>query len=89
MTLLALLGPRIVSVGSLRYHHHIVTRAYATNPLSAKDELARSRRIKNNVFGLGLLSFILGVYYYSIAKVSQDDFADVDAEGNLRAKIPK
>jgi len=36
---------------------------------------------------LGLFGFIGAVYAYVIAKVGQEEFSDVDKQGNLRVKI--
>lgn len=35
----------------------------------------------------GVMAVFVGIYYYSIWKVGQDDFSDVDAQGNVREKV--
>lgn len=48
----------------------------------------RVQRYKGNFKYLaGVMAVFLGIYYYSIWKVGQDDFSDVDSEGNVREKV--
>lgn len=35
----------------------------------------------------GVAAVFLGIYYYSIWKVGQDDFSDVDPQGNVRERV--
>jgi hypothetical protein len=53
--------------------------------------IATSRRVshwKGNWKFLGAIAVLFGgIYYYSIWKVGQDDFSDVDAQGNFREKV--
>lgn len=45
-------------------------------------------KLKKNALSLSLLSIAIGsIFYYSIWKVSQDDFSDVDSKGNIRTKL--
>lgn len=36
---------------------------------------------------LGVMAVFTGIYYYSVWKVGQDDFSDVDEFGNVREKV--
>ncbi|EQL00147.1 Coiled-coil domain-containing protein 56 [Ophiocordyceps sinensis CO18] len=42
--------------------------------------LIRARRpylFRNSITGLGLLTVVAGIYYYTLSAVGQDDFGDV------------
>lgn len=53
--------------------------------------IASSRKVSrtkgNYKFLLGTVIIFGAIYYYSIWKVGQDDFSDVDAQGNIREKV--
>jgi cytochrome c oxidase assembly factor 3 len=43
-------------------------------------------RVKNMVTGLAISSFAIGVWFYSIRAVKQDNFDDVDEEARAMAR---
>lgn len=48
----------------------------------------RTNRYRGNYkFLAGIVVAFAGIYYYSIWKVGQDDFSDVDEFGNMREKV--
>lgn len=78
-------------------------RKYTSEPRLSTDPEAikelRTSRYRKNFGALMLLSmfvvaclttvagFGIGVYYYCLSAVKQDDFSDIDAEGNVRVKL--
>eukprot|EP01129_Flabellula_baltica_P005069 TRINITY_DN1808_c0_g1_i2.p2 TRINITY_DN1808_c0_g1~~TRINITY_DN1808_c0_g1_i2.p2 ORF type:complete len:121 (+),score=17.00 TRINITY_DN1808_c0_g1_i2:19-381(+) len=85
---------------SYRRHHQPTThtaRTYHLSPLlkvqqqewteESVAQFYRERRTKNVLMFLALILFAGGAYAYTIYSVSQDDFSDVDDEGNVRVKI--
>ena len=54
-------------------------------PIASSRKVSRTKG--NYKFLLGTVIIFGAIYYYSIWKVGQDDFSDVDAEGNLREKV--
>lgn len=68
---------------------------HSRREINSKIRLNRSKtsfsvysKLKKNAFSLSLLSIAIGsIFYYSIWKVSQDDFSDVDSKGNVRTKL--
>lgn len=53
--------------------------------------IAQARKVQrykgNFKYLAGVMAVFAGIYYYSIWKVGQDDFSDVDPEGNVRERI--
>jgi len=49
-------------------------------------EYMKKARTKNILLGLALTGLIGSIFFYSMAKVSQDNFTDIDEKGN---RIPK
>lgn len=53
--------------------------------------IAMARRVSrtkgNFKYLAGIVGLFFGIYYYSVWKVGQDDFSDVDSEGNVREKV--
>jgi hypothetical protein len=63
-------------------------RSVQTFTKKEKEEGLKSKQSKfNRYLCIGLTSFILGIYYYSMHVVSQDEFSDVDRNGNVSVKI--
>lgn len=53
----------------------------------AHQRLHRRRGVMNGVTIVTLLAFIVGVFYYNLHAIGQDDFTDVDVAGNPREKV--
>jgi len=49
-------------------------------------EYMKKARTRNIFVGVALTGLISSIFFYSMAKVSQDNFTDIDEKGN---KIPK
>ena len=76
---------RLLSTAASSTSSSTSTSSSSSVPRGARFVKQRSRR--NVAMFLGLFGFIGAVYAYVIAKVGQEEFSDVDKQGNLRVKI--
>jgi len=53
------------------------------------NSIAERQRRGNIILGLGLVSMVFGIYYYTISSISQDDFSEYENEKRLGVKKPK
>lgn len=49
------------------------------SPSAGLERARRPFRVRNALTGLGIMSFVASVYFYSISAVKQDDFSDLPA----------
>jgi len=63
------------------------TRRHITTRAEDIDKFNRDRRNRNAIIFFGLLGLTFSIYGYCISRVKQDNFSDVDKDGNLRTKI--
>jgi hypothetical protein len=57
------------------------------NVKSHRTSLADARRGGNAAALAGIGALVGGVFFYTMWKVSQDDFSDVDSKGNVQEKV--